>query len=131
MDFPAGVVFWAGGGGRSYAMPAMRADFKIDAESGGRYSISEWTLEPGCPGVGAHAHKTNDDIFYVLEGTLEFWIGTDWHRVEKGAFIRVPAGVTHDYRNAGDSPARLLNIYIPGDFESAMPAIVKWFAENS
>jgi quercetin dioxygenase-like cupin family protein len=130
MALPDGVVMWPGGGGRSYAMPAMQADFKIDAESGGRYSISEWLLEPGCPGVGPHNHEANDDIFYVLEGTIEFLIGADWHRAEKGAFLRVPAGVTHDYRNTSEQPARLLNIYIPGDFESAMPAIVKWFQEN-
>ncbi|MBL8710974.1 MAG: cupin domain-containing protein [Rhodospirillaceae bacterium] len=130
VTLPDGVVLWPGGGGRPYALGSMHADFKIDAESGGRYSVSEWLLEPGCPGVGAHAHDANDDAFYVLEGRLEFLIDAEWLPVEKGAFIRIPAGVTHDYRNVSDRPARLLNFYIPGDFEKDMPAIVRWFAEN-
>ncbi len=127
---PAGVVLLPSGGGRRYAMGTMRADFKADAETGERYCISEWWLDPGCPGVGAHRHESNDDVFYVLSGTLEFLIGDRWHRVSQGAFIRIPAGVMHDYRNTGDRPAGLLNFYIPGGFEGAMPAIVDWFAKN-
>jgi hypothetical protein len=42
------------GAGRSYAMGRIHAVFKADgAETGARYSISEWWLEPHTEGPGA------------------------------------------------------------------------------
>ncbi len=116
--------------GRHYALgDKLSACFLADeAETGARYSISEWRLEPGQEGVGAHSHAENDDIFYVLDGRIEFLLGETWTAYGPGAFIRAPAGVTHDFRNRGAAPARLLNIYIPGGFERDMPGIVAWFA---
>jgi len=120
------------GEGRTYDCGAtMRATFKADGpETRDTYSISEWTLEPGCTGVGAHTHDANDDTFYVLSGHATFVL--DDVRVEAGpgTFVRVPPGVEHDYRNEGDEPVRLLNIYVPGGFEQEMPGIVAWYAEH-
>jgi len=118
-------------GGRSYKMPAMKAIFKADeGETAQRYSISEWWLEPGCAGVGAHLHEENDEIFYVLTGTAEILTGTTWNSLPAGSFLRIPAGIMHDFRNMTEEPAGLLNIFLPGGFEHNMPAIVDWFASQ-
>ena len=37
---------------------------------------------------------------------------------------------THDFENRGEIRAGVLNLSIPGSFESLMPAIAQWFAEN-
>lgn len=118
--------------GRSYPLGGMRAVFKADeAETGAAYSISEWWLEPGVEGPGAHAHEANDDLFYVLEGRISFLVGERWFDAGPGTFVRAPAGVTHDFANRSDRRAGLLNIYVPGGFERDMPAIVDWFARQS
>ena len=125
------VIALAPGGGRRYEMGDLTALFKADEdETGAGYSISEWILAPGQGGVGAHAHAANDEVFYVLEGRPELLVGDAWTGFETGAFIRVPAGVTHDFRNLTDRPARLLNVYVPGGFEREMPKIVAWFAQG-
>ena len=49
---------------------------------------------------------------------------------ERGAFVRIPRTVTHDFRNTSPAEAGLLNFYIPGDFEREMPGIVEWFRQN-
>ena len=50
--------------GRAYPMGRIRALFKADGdETGNRYSISEWWLEPNTQGPGAHAHEAEDCIF--------------------------------------------------------------------
>ncbi len=109
----------------------MRAVFKADgAETNDVYSISEWTLEPGCAGPGAHTHDANDDIFYVLEGTVSFLLDGDRIDAGTGCFVRVPPGVEHDYGNQTGETARMLNIYIPGGFEAEMGPIVAWFAAH-
>ena len=125
------VIVLPAGGGRRYEMGSLAALFKADEdETDARYSVSEWILEPGQDGVGAHSHEANDEVFYVLEGAAEFLIGEVWRRCEAGAFLRIPAGVPHDFRNPGGEPARLLNVFIPGGFERAMPKITSWFAEQ-
>lgn len=118
------------GEGRHYAMGAIGAVFKADgAETAGAYSISEWWLEPHTCGPGAHSHP-EDDVFYVLAGTMSFLLGEIWHHAGPGSFVLVPGGVTHDFENRGDQRAGVLNISAPGNFEQHMPAIADWFAEH-
>jgi mannose-6-phosphate isomerase-like protein (cupin superfamily) len=125
---PAGAIYLPHGSGRAYSLGRMQSVFKADGEeTKDTYSISEWWLDPGTPGPGPHAHQANDDIFYVLEGTITFLVGTERIEASQGAFLRVPAGVTHDFENTTEQRAGLLNIYIPGGFEKDMPAIVEWF----
>ena len=117
--------------GRHYAMGPMRAVFKADNdETAGRYSISEWWLEPNTPGPGKHSHDAADDIFYVIEGTAHLWVGDRWIEAPRGSFVCAPAGIEHDFENRSDSRVGILNFYVPGGFEDAMPAIVDWFAKN-
>jgi mannose-6-phosphate isomerase-like protein (cupin superfamily) len=51
-------------------------------------------------------------------------------RRRQGPFVRIPAGVTHDFENRTDQRMGLLNFFIPGGFEKNMPAIVEWFERN-
>lgn len=116
--------------GRAYPMGRISAVFKADGdETANRYSISEWWLEPRTRGPGAHAHA-EDDVFYVLAGTMSFLLGDGWTDASAGAFVLVPGGVTHDFENRGDEPAGVLNFSAPGGFEPHMPSISAWFMEH-
>lgn len=131
-DQPAPATLFLGPGeGRSYAMGGMSAVFKADqGETGDRYSVSEWWLEPDTLGPGPHSHDANDEIFYVIEGTASILAGDDWLEAPKGSFIRIPATVVHDFQNRTAERVGLLNMFIPGGFEQNMPAIVDWFNNN-
>lgn len=127
---PRSGVFLLPGEGRKYSMGRMGAQFKADGEeTRGRYSISEWWLEPRTSGPGAHSHP-EDDVFYVIEGTMDFLIGEEWIQAPKGSFVLAPGGMTHDFENRGAVRAGALNFSIPGNFEGHMPDIVAWFAAN-
>lgn len=79
------------GGGRDYPMGRIRAVFKADGEEvQDRHSISEWWLEAHTAGPGAHSHA-EDDLFYVLEGTMPFLLGKKWIQAGKGPFMVAPA----------------------------------------
>jgi len=111
-------------------MGRIAAVFKADgAETADRYSISEWWLEPHTQGPGPHSHP-EDDVFYVLEGTMSFLVDGKWLDAPRGSFVLVPGGSTHDFQNRGEVRAGVLNLSIPGNFEGAMPDIAKWFAEH-
>src|SRR5690606_34834399 len=117
--------------GRHYDCGTMTAIFKADEnETDGKYSISEWWLEPNSEGPGAHQHEENDEVFYVIEGRASFLVGDQWMDAEKGTFIRIPARTIHDFANRTNYKTGLLNFFIPGGFERNMPSIVQWFAEN-
>jgi len=118
------------GAGRRYDMGAIQAVFKGDGgETAGGYSISEWWLEPHTTGPGAHSHP-EDDVFYVLEGTMSLLVDGRWIDAPAGSFVLVPGGATHDFENRSGARAGMLNVSAPGDFEPSMPAIVQWFAEH-
>ena len=124
-------IILAPGEGRSYPCGSMRAVFKADgAETGERYSVSEWWLEPHGKGPGPHSHEANDELFLVLEGRPSIRVGKAWHDMPAGSFLMIPAGTVHDFENRTDARAGLFNVFIPGGFEQNMPAIVAWFAEH-
>lgn len=118
------------GEGRRYEMGRVDAVFKADgAETADRYSISEWWLDPRTDGPGVHTHA-EDDVFYVLEGTMTFVVGDRSIEAPRGSFVLAPGGVPHDFRNRTDEPAGALNVSVPGGFEPHMPGIAQWFRER-
>lgn len=115
--------------GRRYAMGRINAVFKADeGETNNQYSISEWWLDAHCAGPGAHAHP-EDDVFFVIEGTMSIFVDGTWHDAPAGTFVLVPGGVKHDFENRSDARAGLLN-FSPGPFEPAMKGISEWFVAN-
>lgn len=118
------------GQGRSYPMGRISAVFKADgAETASRYAVSEWWLEARTQGPGIHSHD-EDDLFYVIEGTMSIFVDSKWIDAPKGSFVLIPGGVKHDFENRGSVRAGVLNFSAPGPFEPAMPAIAEWFANN-
>ena len=110
----------------------MHASFLADgAESEDRYSVSIWRVAPHSAGPGAHCHETNEELFYVIEGTITFIVGDQRVDAPAGSFLRVPAGVMHDFENNTARPAGVFNVFIPGGFEARMPAIVEWYRAKS
>ena len=125
---PDDVILLHAGTGRHYSCGPMQSVFLADGkETGDRYSVSIWWVDPGQPGPGAHSHEANEELFYVIAGTMTFLVGDQHVDAAAGDFLRIPAGVTHDFENRTGSRAGVLNVFIPGGFESNMPAIVEWY----
>jgi mannose-6-phosphate isomerase-like protein (cupin superfamily) len=125
---PDGVIVLPAGEGRRYPCGPMQSVFLADGEeTGDRYSVSIWWVDPGKPGPGAHSHEANEELFYVIEGTMTFLVGDQRVDATAGTFLRIPAGVTHDFENKTARRAGVLNVFVPGGFESNMPAIVEWY----
>jgi mannose-6-phosphate isomerase-like protein (cupin superfamily) len=128
---PDGVLLVTPGAARHYPCGPMQADFLADgAETGDRYSVSIWWVDPHRPGPGPHSHEANEELFYVVEGTMTFQVGEAFVEAPAGTFVRIPPRVTHDFLNRTDARAGALNVWIPGGFEQNMPAIVDWFAAH-
>ena len=117
--------------GRRYPCGPMQAEFLADGEeSDDRYSVSIWYVDAGKPGPGPHSHEANEELFYVVEGSMMFQVGDQHLTAPAGTFLRIPAGVTHDFYNTTAGRAGVFNVFMPGGFEANMPAIVAWFREH-
>ncbi len=126
---PRKALLLAPGQGRAYPMGRISAIFKADeAETAEQYSVSEWWLDANTTGPGAHSHP-EDDVFFVLEGTMSFLVSDEWRDAPAGSFVLVPGGMTHDFENRSDRRAGVLN-FATAVFEPAMPEIARYYAEN-
>jgi len=113
------------GGGRAYDLGPMRGVFKADGpETEDRYCVSEWAVEPGRSGPGPHHHEANEEVFLVTGGDDVVPRCRELGRGPGGTFLRIPAGVIHDFENRSDERAVAFNVFIPGGFEAPFRA---WF----
>ena len=88
----------------------------------GAYCVCEMTMMPG-EGVPRHVHDRDEEFYYVLEGAYEFQAGDERFTGEAGSIVVIPRDVPHEFRNAGDVPARALMIFRPGGFDELLGEI--------
>ena len=92
--------------------------FMIDgAESGGGFSLVEHPMEPRALAAPMHRHSREDEYSFVLGGRVGADLGGEIVYGEVGDLIFKPRGQWHTFWNAGDTPARLLEIISPAGFE--------------
>jgi quercetin dioxygenase-like cupin family protein len=63
-----------------------------------------------------HAHEDCDEIFYVLDGELTFFVGDERIEAAEGAFVYLPRFVHHGFQ-CNSKDARVFNFVTPAGFE--------------
>jgi quercetin dioxygenase-like cupin family protein len=89
--------------------------------TGGAYCMLDQIIPSGLV-TPAHRHEHEDQVAYVLGGTLGFWVeGSSETEVSPGAFVLRPRGLLHALWNVSGKQARMLEITSPGEsFERYM-----------
>jgi mannose-6-phosphate isomerase-like protein (cupin superfamily) len=87
------------------------------ATTGGAFSLAEHPLPPRALGAPLHTHHNEDEYSYVLEGRVGLQLGPDELEAGPGDLVVKPRRVPHAFWNAGDEPARLLELISPAGFE--------------
>jgi mannose-6-phosphate isomerase-like protein (cupin superfamily) len=85
-------------------------------QTDGAYCVCEMTTMPG-EGVSRHVHDRDEEFYYILEGAYELEAGAERFTAEAGSMVVIPSDVPHQFRNAGNVPARALMIFRPGGFD--------------
>jgi quercetin dioxygenase-like cupin family protein len=60
-----------------------------------------------------HTHRTEDEMFYVLEGEVAFHCAGETFEVGRGSFVFLPRGLKHGYTIRSAGPVRLLVVTSP------------------
>jgi mannose-6-phosphate isomerase-like protein (cupin superfamily) len=82
--------------------------------TGGDFGLYRWHMAGPPGGPGPHFHKTLSESFFVIDGTIQIYNGTDWLDGRPGDFVFVPPGGVHGFRNASGEPATMLILFAPG-----------------
>src|ERR1700694_887664 len=97
--------------GKTGSLGGVGVRFMVDgSESGGGFSLVEHPLEPRALAAPMHRHSREDEYSYILEGRVGADLGGEIVVGEVGDLIFKPRGQWHTFWNAGDEPARLLEI---------------------
>ncbi len=92
--------------------------FMIDgAEADERFSLVEHPMSPRALAAPLHRHNNEDEYSYVIEGKVGALLGDEVVVGQPGDLIYKPRNQWHTFWNAGDEPARILEIISPAGFE--------------
>jgi mannose-6-phosphate isomerase-like protein (cupin superfamily) len=80
------------------------------------YALIQHSLGGKLIGAPPHRHNREDELSYVLEGTLTVWREGVVTEAGPGTLVTKPRGEWHTFWNAGDVTVRFLEIISPPDF---------------
>ena len=143
MTYPAGL--YHGDGGEATAT-IRRADAPHDlafanantadylatgAQTDGRFGLYRWNMSAEVSGAGAHFHRTLEESFFVLVGTVKIFDGHEWRDAGPGDFVHVPPGGLHGFRNESGEAASMLIHFAPGaPREAYFEGLARWGVEG-
>lgn len=91
-----------------------------------RYSESglcflETLSSPG-PGAPLHVHPDQEEGFYVVDGSLRVYVGSEVIDLAPGQFALAPRGIPHTFEVTSEGPTRDLS-WINGPFDEFLEAV--------
>lgn len=103
------------GQGWTYSFAELGVDFVVkvgEQGQGRRLAVAEFTTRAG-EEPPDHTHATEDEFFYVLDGTVAFRCGDSRFEVSGGGCVFLPRGIEHGYQINSDGDVRLLVVTAP------------------
>ena len=105
----------AGQGSSVWYMGGLFSVLAGSDDTDGRFGLLEMVAPKGLE-PSRHLHRRDDEGFYVLEGSVTFYVGEEVYEAGPGAFVFLPRGVPHSYVFETDE-VRMLGIVAPGGLE--------------
>ena len=111
--------------GKAGFLGSIGVRFMVDGEeAGGGFSLVEHPMSARALAAPLHRHTREDEYSYVLEGSVGALLGDDVVIGSPGDLIFKPRDQWHTFWNAGDEPARILEIISPAGFEGFFGELV-------
>ena len=116
----------APGGGPSYDWSNDKIFVKVDADdSGAAYTIVEDNLKSSFS-LGLHMHREHAETFYILDGSVDFYIDGNWISAATGACLHIPPKTPHAAKITQEcEAARMLMVFQPSGFDQFLVELSK------
>jgi len=112
--------------GRSGLLGSMGVRFLLGGdETGGGFALVEHPIPPRALAAPLHRHSREDEYSFVLEGRVGALLGDAVVHGGPGDLVFKPRGQWHTFWNAGDGPARILELISPAGFERYFEEMVE------
>ena len=115
-DHVAAKVLHAGEGKKIAVMGDMYTFLAEGEDTSRSYALWEALVPPG-GGPPPHVQSREDEGFYILEGEMTFVADGKKVVAQKGAFLNIPRGVLHTFKNESQADARMLILVAPAGME--------------
>ena len=121
-----GITAIDNGEGQSLSVVGDNYRILISGEqTGGSYAVIDMLVPPG-GGPSPHAHEHFQEMFYVVDGEIEFKMEGGKYVAKKGSFVNIPlGGAVHCFKNMTDKLAHLLCTVVPAGLDSFFQEIGK------
>jgi quercetin dioxygenase-like cupin family protein len=97
-------------------------------QTNGSMVVAVGTSPPG-GGPPPHLHRSEDEMFIVLEGKIRFLANGQWTEpLAPGSIVYTPRGVVHTFQNVGETLCRQWIIATPSGFERFFSRSAEVFA---
>jgi quercetin dioxygenase-like cupin family protein len=111
--------------GKAGFLGSIGVRFMVDGgEAGERFALVEHPMSAHALAAPLHRHAREDEYSYVLEGRMGALLGEEVVIAEAGDLVFKPRNQWHTFWNAGDEPARILEIISPAGFERFFAELV-------
>jgi mannose-6-phosphate isomerase-like protein (cupin superfamily) len=111
--------------GKSGSLGGIGVRFMIDgADAGERFSLVEHPMPPRALAAPLDRHTREDEYSFVIEGRMGALLGDEVLTAQPGDMVFKPREQWHTFWNAGDEPARILEIISPAGFEHFFDELV-------
>ena len=114
---PARHHFSLKGAGETFPRKDEVSEVKLDSiQTDGRFSVLDEYWHPGFS-VPPHFHKEHAEVFYVIDGQVEWTVGGETHLMGPGALVYIPPDTVHSVKVVGNKDYHGLMLYEPGGYE--------------
>ena len=87
--------------------------YLVDGSQTASLGMFVLTVPPASNVPPPHSHSNNEEIVYVLEGTLRYTVGSDTRDLTPGQSMQTPKGTAHAFSNPHGSATRALIVLSP------------------
>ena len=101
------------------------ATIQVSAQTGSdQLSVIEQRARKGYS-PPLHLHRTQDEVFHVLEGEFRLRVADQDHHLKAGEFMLIPKGVAHTSLVESLEAGRWVTIMVGADFENFVRAAAR------
>jgi mannose-6-phosphate isomerase-like protein (cupin superfamily) len=115
------------------AIKPFNLDMKVlltTEETAGATSVIIAWHKPG-EGPPDHVHFDQEEIFFIVDGRYELTVDGQTSMVDPGTLVFLPRNTVHRFRNAGETPACMLDWTLPGGQDRYFKEISELAADGS
>lgn len=109
-------VLHAGQGRPVWVVGDLYTFLATGEDTNGAYAMIHALVPPG-GGPPPHIHRREDEAFFVLEGQLSFQVDGRNISGAAGAWVTLPKGSLHAFKNTGPTPAKMLVLVNPSGLD--------------